>query len=70
MKRLLHVKGRRAIRATQQELAWASFNKGDCFIIDLGKVSRHGRWQQERWSLPISSDLSRLGAEHLRVVRQ
>uniref|UniRef100_H3CND7 Macrophage-capping protein n=1 Tax=Tetraodon nigroviridis TaxID=99883 RepID=H3CND7_TETNG len=37
MKRLLHVKGRRAIRATQQELAWASFNKGDCFIIDLGK---------------------------------
>ncbi|XP_061695508.1 scinderin like b [Syngnathoides biaculeatus] len=37
VKRLLHVKGRRAIRATEVELAWASFNKGDCFIIDLGK---------------------------------
>lgn len=38
VKRLLHVKGRRAIRATEVDLAWGSFNKGDCFIIDLGKV--------------------------------
>lgn len=38
VKRLLHVKGRRAIRATEVDLAWSSFNKGDCFIIDLGKV--------------------------------
>ncbi|XP_057714438.1 scinderin like b isoform X1 [Corythoichthys intestinalis] len=37
VKRLLHVKGRRAIRATEVELSWASFNKGDCFIVDLGK---------------------------------
>ncbi|KAM3604348.1 uncharacterized protein V6R79_009830 [Siganus canaliculatus] len=37
VKRLLHVKGRRAIRATEVDLAWSSFNKGDCFIIDLGK---------------------------------
>lgn len=37
--RLLHVKGRRAIRATEVDMSWASFNKGDCFIIDLGKVS-------------------------------
>ncbi|XP_037537421.1 gelsolin, partial [Nematolebias whitei] len=35
--RLLHVKGRRAIRATEVDMSWASFNKGDCFIIDLGK---------------------------------
>uniref|UniRef100_A0A8B9L5S5 Scinderin like a n=1 Tax=Astyanax mexicanus TaxID=7994 RepID=A0A8B9L5S5_ASTMX len=35
--RLLHVKGRRAIRATEVPLTWASFNRGDCFIIDLGK---------------------------------
>lgn len=39
VKRLLHIKGRRAIRATEVDLSWASFNKGDCFIIDLGKVS-------------------------------
>lgn len=39
VKRLLHVKGRRAIRATEVELTWPSFNVGDCFIIDLGQVS-------------------------------
>ncbi|MEJ1286453.1 hypothetical protein NN561_017461 [Cricetulus griseus] len=34
--RLLHVKGRRVVRATEVPLSWESFNKGDCFIIDLG----------------------------------
>ena len=38
-KRLLHVKGRRVVRATEVPLSWDSFNKGDCFIIDLGTVS-------------------------------
>ncbi|XP_026801974.3 scinderin like b [Pangasianodon hypophthalmus] len=37
VKRLLHVKGRRVIRATEVNLSWASFNKGDCFIVDLGQ---------------------------------
>ncbi|KAE8291114.1 Gelsolin Actin-depolymerizing factor [Larimichthys crocea] len=37
VKRLLHIKGRRAIRATEVDMSWSSFNKGDCFIIDLGK---------------------------------
>ncbi|XP_061588613.1 scinderin like b isoform X2 [Cololabis saira] len=37
VKRLLHVKGRRVIRATEVDMSWSSFNKGDCFIIDLGK---------------------------------
>ncbi|KAM4604871.1 scinderin like b [Polymixia lowei] len=37
VKRLLHIKGRRAIRATEVGLSWASFNQGDCFIVDLGK---------------------------------
>uniref|UniRef100_A0A7N5JVY9 Scinderin n=1 Tax=Ailuropoda melanoleuca TaxID=9646 RepID=A0A7N5JVY9_AILME len=36
--RLLHVKGRRVVRATEVPLSWDSFNKGDCFIIDLGTV--------------------------------
>ncbi|XP_054623755.1 scinderin like b [Dunckerocampus dactyliophorus] len=35
--RLLHIKGRRAIRATEVDMSWANFNKGDCFIVDLGK---------------------------------
>ncbi|XP_048464479.1 scinderin-like [Rhincodon typus] len=38
-KRLLHIKGRRVVRATEVPLSWASFNKGDCFVVDLGKVS-------------------------------
>ncbi|KAI1883122.1 hypothetical protein AGOR_G00241980 [Albula goreensis] len=37
VKRLLHIKGRRVIRATEVDLSWTSFNKGDCFIVDLGK---------------------------------
>ncbi|XP_072859347.2 scinderin [Pogona vitticeps] len=35
--RLLHIKGRRVVRATEVPLSWDSFNKGDCFIVDLGK---------------------------------
>lgn len=38
VKRLLHIKGRRVIRAKEVDMSWSSFNKGDCFIIDLGKV--------------------------------
>uniref|UniRef100_A0A1A8GZP3 Gelsolin-like domain-containing protein n=1 Tax=Nothobranchius korthausae TaxID=1143690 RepID=A0A1A8GZP3_9TELE len=41
VKRLLHVKGRRAIRATEVDMSWSSFNQGDCFIIDLGKDIYH-----------------------------
>ncbi|CAB1324068.1 unnamed protein product [Coregonus sp. 'balchen'] len=37
VKRLLHIKGRRTIRATEVDMSWSSFNRGDCFIIDLGK---------------------------------
>ncbi|XP_067282151.1 adseverin [Pseudorasbora parva] len=37
-RRLFHIKGRRTVRATEVPLAWASFNKGDCFIADLGAV--------------------------------
>ncbi|KAM4687603.1 scinderin-like [Discoglossus pictus] len=34
--RLLHVKGRRVVRATEVPLNWSSFNSGDCFIVDVG----------------------------------
>ncbi|XP_036411221.1 adseverin [Megalops cyprinoides] len=36
--RLFHIKGRRVVRAMEVPLNWASFNRGDCFIVDLGEV--------------------------------
>ena len=36
--RLLHVKGRHHVRAEEVEKSWNSFNDGDVFILDLGKV--------------------------------
>ncbi|XP_059899094.1 adseverin isoform X2 [Gadus macrocephalus] len=36
--RLFHIKGRRVVRATEVPLSWSKFNKGDCFIVDLGAV--------------------------------
>ncbi|XP_051933970.1 capping protein (actin filament), gelsolin-like b isoform X1 [Hippocampus zosterae] len=38
VRRLYQVKGKRNIRAKEVELSWKSFNKGDCFILDLGEV--------------------------------
>lgn len=35
---LYQIKGKRNIRAKEVELSWSSFNKGDCFILDLGQV--------------------------------
>ncbi|XP_068776718.1 macrophage-capping protein isoform X2 [Struthio camelus] len=37
VRRLYQVKGRRNIRASERDLSWASFNTGDCFILDLGE---------------------------------
>uniref|UniRef100_A0A8D0EK78 Gelsolin n=1 Tax=Strix occidentalis caurina TaxID=311401 RepID=A0A8D0EK78_STROC len=36
LQRLLQVKGRRVVRATEVPVTWESFNTGDCFILDLG----------------------------------
>lgn len=38
VKRLLHVKGRRNVRAREVPFEWSSFNNGDCFLIDVGAV--------------------------------
>lgn len=35
--KLYVVKGKKNIRATEVSLSWESFNKGDCFILDLGE---------------------------------
>ncbi|XP_063058564.1 macrophage-capping protein-like [Engraulis encrasicolus] len=35
---LYQVKGKRNVRAKEVELSWRSFNKGDCFVLDLGET--------------------------------
>ncbi|XP_042370879.1 gelsolin-like [Plectropomus leopardus] len=37
VQRLLQVKGRRVVRATEVTVSWDSFNQGDSFILDLGQ---------------------------------
>ncbi|XP_032360262.1 villin-1 isoform X2 [Etheostoma spectabile] len=36
--RLLHVKGRKHVTATEVEMSWNSFNNGDIFLLDMGKA--------------------------------
>ncbi|XP_074258914.1 advillin isoform X1 [Saimiri boliviensis] len=55
VKRLLHVKGKRNIRATEVEMNWDSFNRGDVFLLDLGKVII-------QWNGPESNSGERLKA--------
>ncbi|TNN34998.1 Adseverin [Liparis tanakae] len=60
VQRLLRVKGRRRIRAIEMELSWDSFNKGDCFIIDLGELIYH-------WSGSESNMFERLKTTELAI---
>uniref|UniRef100_A0A8C2ZJ57 Scinderin like a n=1 Tax=Cyclopterus lumpus TaxID=8103 RepID=A0A8C2ZJ57_CYCLU len=60
VERLLRVKGRRRIRAIEMEMSWESFNKGDCFIIDLGAFIYH-------WSGSESNMFERLKTTELAV---
>uniref|UniRef100_A0A3B5A530 Villin like n=1 Tax=Stegastes partitus TaxID=144197 RepID=A0A3B5A530_9TELE len=36
--RLMHVKGRKHVTATEVEVSWNSFNNGDIFLLDVGKA--------------------------------
>ncbi|XP_020501090.2 villin-1 isoform X1 [Labrus bergylta] len=36
--RLLHVKGRKHVKASEVEVSWNSFNNGDIFLLDMGKA--------------------------------
>uniref|UniRef100_A0A672NWN3 Villin like n=1 Tax=Sinocyclocheilus grahami TaxID=75366 RepID=A0A672NWN3_SINGR len=38
IQRLLHVKGTKHVTAREVEVSWSSFNLGDIFLLDLGKV--------------------------------
>uniref|UniRef100_A0A8C8SIQ7 Advillin n=1 Tax=Pelusios castaneus TaxID=367368 RepID=A0A8C8SIQ7_9SAUR len=55
VKRLLHVKGSRHVTATEVEMSWDSFNLGDVFLLDLGKVII-------QWNGPESNTKERLKA--------
>uniref|UniRef100_A0A8C0INV0 Advillin n=1 Tax=Chelonoidis abingdonii TaxID=106734 RepID=A0A8C0INV0_CHEAB len=55
VRRLLHVKGRRNVTATEVEMSWDSFNLGDVFLLDLGKVII-------QWNGPESNTRERLKA--------
>ncbi|CAN9506309.1 unnamed protein product [Ophioblennius macclurei] len=53
--RLLHVKGRKHVAATEVEVAWSSFNNGDIFLLDMGKAI-------VQWNGPLSNRREKLKA--------
>ncbi|XP_063808367.1 advillin [Pseudophryne corroboree] len=55
VKRLLHVKGKRNVTATEVELSWSSFNLGDVFLLDLGRIII-------QWNGPDSNKAERMKA--------
>ncbi|KAM4706373.1 villin-like protein [Rhinophrynus dorsalis] len=55
IRRLLHVKGRKNVTATEVDLSWNSFNSGDVFLLDLGKVII-------QWNGPESNKSERIKA--------
>ncbi|XP_060128082.1 advillin [Zootoca vivipara] len=55
IKRLLHVKGKRNVIAAEVEMSWNSFNVGDVFLLDLGKVI-------VQWNGPESNKQERMKA--------
>ncbi|XP_006186896.1 villin-1 [Camelus ferus] len=53
IQRLLHVKGKRNVVAGEVEMSWKSFNRGDVFLLDLGKLII-------QWNGPESNRMERL----------
>ncbi|NXS59995.1 VILI protein, partial [Brachypteracias leptosomus] len=55
VQRLLHVKGKKNVVATEVEMSWKSFNRGDVFLLDLGQLI-------VQWNGPESNRNERLKA--------
>ncbi|XP_067871824.1 villin-1 [Heterodontus francisci] len=55
IKRLLHAKGKKNVTATEVEVSWNSFNLGDVFLLDLGKII-------VQWNAPQSNKTERIRA--------
>ncbi|XP_043968229.1 gelsolin-like [Gambusia affinis] len=76
VQRLLQVKGRRVVRATEVPVSWDSFNQGDSFILDLGQEiiqwsgSHSNRFEKLKATLVSKSirDNERCGRVNLQVV--
>nr|AAO63152.1 gelsolin [Anableps anableps] len=71
----LHVKGRRTVRATEVLLSWGSFNKGDCFIIGLGKEIYHwsgsesNRYERLKTHFKMGQRPSRCNEEEMAALK-
>ncbi|XP_062972824.1 villin-1 [Elgaria multicarinata webbii] len=58
VQRLLHVKGKKNVVAGEVEMSWSSFNLGDVFLLDLGKLII-------QWNGPSSNRMERLKGMNL-----
>ncbi|XP_075465787.1 villin-1 [Ascaphus truei] len=58
VKRLLHVKGKKNVTAGEVAMEWNSFNVGDVFLLDLGKLII-------QWNGPGSNRMERLRGMNL-----
>ncbi|XP_053142779.1 villin-1 isoform X2 [Hemicordylus capensis] len=58
VQRLLHVKGKKTVLAGEVEMSWSSFNLGDVFLLDLGKLII-------QWNGPESNRMERLKGMNL-----
>ncbi|XP_036611078.1 villin-1 [Trichosurus vulpecula] len=58
IQRLLHVKGKRNVVAGEVEMSWTSFNRGDVFLLDLGKLII-------QWNGPESNRMERIKGMNL-----
>ncbi|XP_063285337.1 villin-1 [Pelobates fuscus] len=58
IKRLLHVKGTKNVLAGEVAVEWSSFNRGDVFLLDLGKAI-------VQWNGPESNKMERLRGMNL-----
>ncbi|XP_053327026.1 villin-1 [Spea bombifrons] len=58
VKRLLHVKGKKNVLAGEVPMEWNSFNRGDVFLVDLGKAII-------QWNGPDSNRTERLRGMNL-----
>lgn len=76
IRRLYHIKGKKNVRALQVEMSWASFNTGDCFILDLGETifqwcgARSNMFERQKAGEFASSirDLERRGKSQVTIV--
>ncbi|XP_041094189.1 capping protein (actin filament), gelsolin-like b [Polyodon spathula] len=74
--RLYQIKGKNNIRAREVELSWDSFNKGDCFILDLNQVliswtgSRANVFEKQKMNeiVGLIRDTERLGKATVQAV--